>query len=96
MRDDELKELDDLTHMYCEVNPAGGSENIHGKVNILLQTYLSRGRVQAFSLVSDQSYISQVNNNSNDNNNVNRLTWVCMWLWESDGILKTPSSIFPS
>ncbi|XP_071445378.1 activating signal cointegrator 1 complex subunit 3 [Hetaerina americana] len=59
VRDDELTELDDLTRGSCQVPVAGGSENIHGKVNILLQTYLSRGRIQSFSLMSDTSYISQ-------------------------------------
>ncbi len=37
VRDDEMDELDDLTHEYCQVPVAGGSENVHGKVNILLQ-----------------------------------------------------------
>ncbi|KAG8227038.1 hypothetical protein J437_LFUL013825 [Ladona fulva] len=59
VRDDELNELDDLTLMNCVIPVSGGSENLHGKVNILLQTYLSRGRVQSFSLMSDSSYISQ-------------------------------------
>ena len=36
---------------------AGGSENVHGKVNILIQTHISRGRVNSFSLVSDQNYV---------------------------------------
>lgn len=55
-----MDELDNLTRDYCEVLVQGGAENIHGKVNILLQTYLSRGRVNSFSLLSDQSYITQV------------------------------------
>ncbi|KAJ9599656.1 hypothetical protein L9F63_026491, partial [Diploptera punctata] len=59
VRDDELDELDNLTLMYCEVPVMGGSENLHGKVNILLQTFLSRGRVNSFSLMSDQAYITQ-------------------------------------
>lgn len=59
VRDDELDELDDLTQNNCEVHVAGGSENLHGKVNILLQTYLSRGRVNSFSLISDLGYITQ-------------------------------------
>jgi len=46
--------------MYCEVGVKGGSENVHGKVNILLQTHLSRGQVNSFSLVSDQAYVTQV------------------------------------
>ena len=60
VRDDEMDELDILRRENCEYDPAGGSENIHGKVNILLQTYLSRGRVKSFSLISDIAYIAQV------------------------------------
>lgn len=59
VRDDELDELDTLTADCCFVPVAGGSENLHGKVNILLQTYLSRGRINSFSLMSDQAYVSQ-------------------------------------
>ncbi|XP_011308512.1 activating signal cointegrator 1 complex subunit 3 [Fopius arisanus] len=59
VRDDEMQELDDLTKEYCELVAQGGAENIHGKVNILIQTYLSRGRVSGFSLISDQAYIIQ-------------------------------------
>lgn len=55
-----MDELDELSRENCDFAPAGGSENIHGKVNILLQTFLSRGRVKSFSLISDLAYISQV------------------------------------
>ena len=37
----------------------GGVENSYGKVNILLQTYISRGMVESFSLVSDHAYVAQ-------------------------------------
>uniref|UniRef100_A0A0K2UGB9 U5 small nuclear ribonucleoprotein 200 kDa helicase n=1 Tax=Lepeophtheirus salmonis TaxID=72036 RepID=A0A0K2UGB9_LEPSM len=58
VRDEELEELDELTRENCEMLPvAGGSENVHGKVNILIQTYISRGYVKSFSLVSDQGYV---------------------------------------
>lgn len=59
VRDDEMDELDDLNRDSCEVPVKGGSENLHGKVNILMQTYLSRGFVKSFSLISDLSYINQ-------------------------------------
>uniref|UniRef100_A0A182NQQ9 Activating signal cointegrator 1 complex subunit 3 n=1 Tax=Anopheles dirus TaxID=7168 RepID=A0A182NQQ9_9DIPT len=59
VRDDEMDELDELTQICCEVPVRGGSENIHGKVNILMQTYLSKGFVRSFSLMSDMSYITQ-------------------------------------
>lgn len=60
VRDDELDELDELIDTMCEVPPCGGSENTYGKVNILLQTYISRGNVKSFSLTSDLMYIAQV------------------------------------
>lgn len=55
-----MEELDNLRTSFCEVIPQGGTENVHGKVNILIQTYLSKGRIGSFSLVSDQAYITQV------------------------------------
>ncbi|KMQ96180.1 activating signal cointegrator 1 complex subunit 3 [Lasius niger] len=58
VREDEMKELDVLMGQ-CEIVPQGGVENVHGKVNILLQTYLSKIRVSTASLISDQSYITQ-------------------------------------
>ena len=60
VRDEELEELDRHRLESCHVNVAGGSENTYGKVNILLQTYVSQGRVDNFSLVSDQAYVAQV------------------------------------
>ncbi|XP_065206562.1 activating signal cointegrator 1 complex subunit 3 [Planococcus citri] len=59
VRDEEMDELDQLQPQCCEYDVTLGSENIHGKVNILLQTFLSRGHVKSFSLVSDLAYISQ-------------------------------------
>lgn len=58
VRDDEVDELDDLCK-DCELTPQGGVENIHGKVNILLQAYLSRNQVNTVSLISDQAYVTQ-------------------------------------
>ncbi|KYQ56449.1 Activating signal cointegrator 1 complex subunit 3 [Trachymyrmex zeteki] len=58
VRDDEVNELDELIQ-ECQLVPQGGVENVHGKVNILLQTYLSRGRVNTSSLISDQAYVTQ-------------------------------------
>ncbi|KAL7288666.1 hypothetical protein TKK_0017394 [Trichogramma kaykai] len=59
VREEEMEELETLQSEYCEVAAQGGKENIHGKVNILMQTYLSKGRLQSFSLISDQAYIAQ-------------------------------------
>ncbi len=44
----------------CVMPVSGGSENSYGKVNILLQTYISRGSIENFSLVSDSAYVAQV------------------------------------
>ena len=59
VRDDEMTELDDAIHDYCELPVKGGAENVYGKVNILLQTHISRGTVRSFSLVSDMNYVTQ-------------------------------------
>ena len=59
IRDEEQGELD--THLQsCFLDVAGGAENTYGKVNILLQSYISQTRMENFSLVSDQAYVAQV------------------------------------
>lgn len=58
VREDEMHELDELMKR-AELIPQGGVENVHGKVNILLQTYLSKIRVNTTSLISDQAYVTQ-------------------------------------
>lgn len=60
VREEELEELDQMQVNFCELLAAGGVENSYGKVNILLQTYISRGDVDSFSLISDLSYVAQV------------------------------------
>lgn len=60
VRDEELEELDQMLCSFCELPAAGGVENGYGKVNILLQTYIGRGEVDSFSLISDLSYVAQV------------------------------------
>ncbi|XP_059472919.1 activating signal cointegrator 1 complex subunit 3 [Neocloeon triangulifer] len=58
LRDDEMDELDELFESNCYLPVAGGPDNIHGKVNILLQTYLSKGFIKSFSLISDKGYVT--------------------------------------
>ncbi len=41
VRDDELPELDNLARNACPCDVKGGSENKHGKVNILLQVHIA-------------------------------------------------------
>ncbi|XP_072535818.1 activating signal cointegrator 1 complex subunit 3 [Salminus brasiliensis] len=59
VRDEELEELESLLCNFCQLPAAGGVENGYGKINILLQTYISRGGVDNFSLISDLSYVAQ-------------------------------------
>ena len=58
-RDNESKELtrlrDESTH--CEV--VGGNDVASAKTNILLQSYISRARLEDFALVSDSAYVAQ-------------------------------------
>ncbi len=58
-RDEELQELDVLTESCVLPVMGGGVENSSGKVNCLIQAYISRTRVEGFSLVSDLAYIAQ-------------------------------------
>ncbi|KAI9141161.1 Sec63 Brl domain-containing protein [Paraphysoderma sedebokerense] len=59
LREEEVKELKDLMENACYCAVKGGTENAHGKVNILLQEYISRAQVDDFSLVSDTAYVAQ-------------------------------------
>jgi activating signal cointegrator complex subunit 3 len=60
VREEELIELDEHLSTNCHLPVAGGSENTYGKVNILLQTYISKSQLESFSLVSDSAYVAQV------------------------------------
>ncbi|KAB0348345.1 hypothetical protein FD754_013202 [Muntiacus muntjak] len=59
VREEEIEELDTLLSNFCELSAPGGVENSYGKINILLQTYISRGEVDSFSLISDSAYVAQ-------------------------------------
>ena len=59
VREDEMSEMDELL-TSCRVPVQGGVENTYGKVNVLLQTYISCNPVESFSLTSDLSYVAQV------------------------------------
>jgi len=43
VRDDEFDEMDDMVRDHCYLKFWGGSANVHGKVNILVQSFISRG-----------------------------------------------------
>jgi activating signal cointegrator complex subunit 3 len=55
-----MSELEGLLSETCVMQVPGGVENTYGKVNILMQTFVSRQMVDSFSLVSDQAYVAQV------------------------------------
>ena len=59
VREEEIAELEDHLHGSCCHPVMGGAENSYGKVNILLQVFISRARVDGFSLVSDMAYVAQ-------------------------------------
>jgi activating signal cointegrator complex subunit 3 len=59
LREEEMPELEKLEKDCCQIPIKGGKENKHGKVNILLQSYLSHAIIDSFSLVSDSAYIAQ-------------------------------------
>ena len=55
-----MEELERILNETCEMQVPGGVENTYGKVNILMQSYISRQYLDSFSLVSDQAYVAQV------------------------------------
>ena len=58
VREDEFPELENLRDNCCMVLPIDGNvENSHGKVNILLQSYISKSDYKNFALVSDSAYV---------------------------------------
>ncbi|KAL7282501.1 hypothetical protein ACG7TL_003972 [Trametes sanguinea] len=58
VRDNEVKELEAMMeNVPCAVK--GGTDTSQGKVNILLQAYISQHRPEDFALVSDQAYAAQ-------------------------------------
>nr|XP_060609072.1 activating signal cointegrator 1 complex subunit 3 [Anolis sagrei ordinatus] len=59
VREEEIEELETLLSDFCELPAPGGVENSYGKINILLQTYVSRGEMDSFSLISDSAYVAQ-------------------------------------
>ncbi len=58
LRDEEHSEMKGLeSNAICMVK--GGAETSHGKVNILLQSFISRSTVEDFALISDTAYVAQ-------------------------------------
>ncbi|KAL9027255.1 MAG: hypothetical protein Q9196_004199, partial [Gyalolechia fulgens] len=58
-RDSESKELARLRDEAIACDVEGGNDSAHAKTNILLQSYISRARLEDFALVSDSAYVAQ-------------------------------------
>lgn len=58
-RDNEAKELSRLKEESTHCDVAGGIDVASAKTNILLQSYISRARLEDFALVSDSAYVAQ-------------------------------------
>ncbi|KAJ9224018.1 hypothetical protein DTO207G8_8311 [Paecilomyces variotii] len=58
-RDNESKELERLREEAVQTEVEGGNDSAHAKTNILLQSYISRARLEDFALVSDSAYVAQ-------------------------------------
>ena len=58
-RDNESNELSRLREMAIQHDVEGGNDVAHAKTNILLQSYISRARLEDFALVSDSAYVAQ-------------------------------------
>ncbi|XP_065652394.1 activating signal cointegrator 1 complex subunit 3 isoform X2 [Hydra vulgaris] len=59
VREDEVIELEEHLNESCVTPVKGGTDTEYGKVNILLQTYVSKAQLESFSLISDMSYVAQ-------------------------------------
>ena len=58
-REEEEKELSNLKNDVCPCDVEGGIGTAYGKTNVLLQSYISRARINDFALVSDSAYVAQ-------------------------------------
>lgn len=58
-RDNESKELTRLRNESTHYDVVGGNDVAPAKTNILLQSYISRARIDDFAMVSDSAYVAQ-------------------------------------
>ncbi|MEW5302418.1 MAG: hypothetical protein WDW36_005207 [Sanguina aurantia] len=58
VREEEMPEVEKLLRNSCPYDVKGGMENKVGKVNILMQAWISRAKVESFSLIADMMYVS--------------------------------------
>jgi antiviral helicase SLH1 len=58
-RENESKELNRLREEALQTEVEGDNDSSHAKTNILLQSYISRAKLEDFALVSDLAYVAQ-------------------------------------
>ncbi|OAE30033.1 hypothetical protein AXG93_3893s1430 [Marchantia polymorpha subsp. ruderalis] len=58
VREEEQQELANLVNSSCPLEVRGGPDDKYGKINILIQVYISRGYLEGFSLIADSAYIN--------------------------------------
>ncbi|QKX60229.1 uncharacterized protein TRUGW13939_07372 [Talaromyces rugulosus] len=58
-RENESKEIQRLRDEVIQTEVEGGNDSPHAKTNILLQSYISRAKLEDFALVSDLAYVAQ-------------------------------------
>lgn len=58
-RDNESKELSRLREEIIQTEVEGGNDSPHAKTNILLQSFISRAKIDDFALLSDMGYVAQ-------------------------------------
>ncbi|BDD63957.1 hypothetical protein MPDQ_006298 [Monascus purpureus] len=58
-RENESRELTRLQEEAVQTEVEGGNDSPHVKTNILLQSYISRAKIEDFALVSDSLYVAQ-------------------------------------
>eukprot|EP00850_Spirogloea_muscicola_P003370 SM000013S26539 [mRNA] locus=s13:882491:898189:- [translate_table: standard] len=58
VREEEQPELETARRKFCPVEVKASTEEKHGKIDILIQVYISRGFLDGFSLIADSAYIS--------------------------------------
>ncbi|GJJ07269.1 hypothetical protein Clacol_001469 [Clathrus columnatus] len=59
LRENEIQELKHLMEEIIPCEVKGGTDTSQGKVNILLQGYISRAQLEDFALISDMEYVAQ-------------------------------------
>ncbi len=58
-RENESKELSRLREEAVKTEVEGGNDVAYAKTNILLQSHISRARLEDFALISDSAYVAQ-------------------------------------